>query len=138
MALAFRAMGRRAPLVLLLGIIGAAMFLGDSVITPAISVLSAVEGLKLVTPALEHYVVPITIVILVALFAVQRRGTARVAAFFGPVMVVWFLAVAVTGADAHQRRSGRLLGHQSVLRGHLSLAARVHRAGDAWARCSSR
>jgi KUP system potassium uptake protein len=98
MALAFRAMGRRAPLVLLLGIIGAAMFLGDSVITPAISVLSAVEGLKLVTPALEHYVVPITIVILVALFAVQRRGTARVATFFGPVMVVWFLAVAVTGA----------------------------------------
>jgi KUP system potassium uptake protein len=98
MALAFRAMGRRAPFVLLLGIIGAAMFLGDSVITPAISVLSAVEGLKLVTPAFEHYVVPITIAILIALFAVQRRGTARVAAFFGPVMVVWFLAVAVTGA----------------------------------------
>jgi KUP system potassium uptake protein len=98
MALAFRAMGRRAPVVLLLGVIGAAMFLGDSVITPAISVLSAVEGLKLVTPALEHYVVPITIVILIALFAVQRRGTARVATFFGPVMVVWFLAVAVTGA----------------------------------------
>jgi KUP system potassium uptake protein len=98
MALAFRAMGRRAPVVLLLGIIGAAMFLGDSVITPAISVLSAVEGLKLVTPALEHYVVPITIAILIGLFAVQRRGTARVAAFFGPVMVVWFLAVAVTGA----------------------------------------
>jgi KUP system potassium uptake protein len=97
MALAFRAMGRRAPIVLILGIIGAAMFLGDSVITPAISVLSAVEGLKLVTPALEHYVVPITIVILIALFAVQRRGTARVAAFFGPVMVVWFLAIAVIG-----------------------------------------
>src|SRR5882724_3378739 len=80
MALAFRAMGKRAPFVLMLGVIGAAMFFGDSVITPAISVLSAVEGLKLVTPAFEHYVVPITIVILVGLFAVQRRGTANVAA----------------------------------------------------------
>jgi KUP system potassium uptake protein len=98
MALAFRAMGKRAPFVLMLGVIGAAMFFGDSVITPAISVLSAVEGLKLVTPAFEHYVVPITILILVGLFAVQRRGTANVAAFFGPVMVVWFFAVAVSGA----------------------------------------
>src|SRR5712672_1141747 len=92
-ALATRALGRRTALVFLLGVIGASMFLGDSVITPAISVLSAVEGLKLVTPAFEHYVVPITILILVALFAVQRRGTANVAAFFGPVMVLWFLAV---------------------------------------------
>jgi KUP system potassium uptake protein len=96
-ALAFRAIGRRTPFVLMLGVIGAAMFLGDSVITPAISVLSAVEGLKLAAPALEHYVVPITIVILIALFAVQRRGTARVAAFFGPVMALWFVAIAVVG-----------------------------------------
>ncbi len=96
-ALAFRAIGRRTPIVLMLGIVGAAMFLGDSVITPAISVLSAVEGLKLATPALEHYVVPLTIVVLIALFAVQRRGTARVAAFFGPVMVVWFCAIAAIG-----------------------------------------
>jgi KUP system potassium uptake protein len=97
MALAFRAVGRRAPYVLILGIIGAAMFLGDSVITPAISVLSAVEGLKIVSPATEHFVVPVTVLILVGLFAVQRRGTARVAAFFGPVMVIWFLAVAAAG-----------------------------------------
>jgi len=96
-ALAFRAVGRRTPFVLFLGIIGAAMFLGDSVITPAISVLSAVEGLKLATPAFEHFVVPLTILILIALFAVQRRGTARVAAFFGPVMVVWFISLAVAG-----------------------------------------
>ena len=96
-ALATRALGRRTPMVVLLGVIGAAMFLGDSVITPAISVLSAVEGLKLVTPAFEHYVMPIAVVILIALFAVQRRGTASVAAFFGPVMVVWFLCLAVTG-----------------------------------------
>jgi KUP system potassium uptake protein len=96
-ALAFRAIGRRTPIVLMLGIVGAAMFLGDSVITPAISVLSAVEGLKLAIPASEHFVVPLTIAILIALFAVQRRGTARVAAFFGPVMVVWFVCIAIAG-----------------------------------------
>jgi KUP system potassium uptake protein len=96
-ALAFRAIGRRTPVVLMLGIVGAAMFLGDSVITPAISVLSAVEGLKLAIPASEHFVVPLTIAILLALFALQRRGTARVASFFGPVMVVWFSCIAIAG-----------------------------------------
>lgn len=96
-ALATRALGRPTTLVFLLGLIGAAMFLGDSMITPAISVLSAVEGLKLATPAFEHFVVPLTIVILAALFAVQRRGTARVASFFGPVMAIWFVAIALAG-----------------------------------------
>ena len=97
-ALASRALGRRTTPVFTLGIIGAAMFYGDSVITPAISVLSAVEGLKLATPAFEHSVIPVTVMILLALFAVQSRGTARVATFFGPVMVVWFIALAVGGA----------------------------------------
>jgi len=96
-ALASRAMGRRTTLVFVLGMIGAAMFLGDSFITPAISVLSAVEGLKIATPAFEHYVIPITVLILVALFSVQSRGTARVAAFFGPIMVVWFISLALLG-----------------------------------------
>src|SRR5829696_8738522 len=96
-ALAFRAIGRRTPIVLMLAVIGAAMFLGDSVITPAISVLSAVEGLTLAIPASEHFVVPIAIAILIGLFAVQRRGTARVASFFGPIMVVWFIAIACAG-----------------------------------------
>ncbi len=96
-ALASRAMGRRTALVFLLGVVGASMFLGDAVITPAISVLSAVEGLKLVTPAFDHYVVPLTIAILFGLFAGQSRGTARVASFFAPVMVVWFLAIAAAG-----------------------------------------
>jgi len=73
------------------------MFIGDSMITPAISVLSAVEGLKLATPALEHYVGPVTLFILVVLFSVQSSGTARVASAFGPVMVVWFSALAVMG-----------------------------------------
>jgi len=97
MALAYRGLGRRAAGVSLIGIVGASMFLGDSVITPAISVLSAVEGLKVATPAFHHLVLPLTVAILIALFAVQQRGTARVAAFFGPVMVVWFAALAVSG-----------------------------------------
>jgi len=96
-ALASRAIGRRTTFLFVLGTIGAAMFLGDSFITPAISVLSAVEGLKFATPAFEHYVVPITVVILVVLFAVQRHGTAGVASFFGPIMVVWFASIAVMG-----------------------------------------
>src|SRR6201995_3518996 len=85
MALGQRALGRRSWFLLALGVVGASMFIGDSMITPAISVLSAVEGLKLVTPALEHYVVPVTVFILVVLFSVQRIGTARVAAAFGPI-----------------------------------------------------
>ncbi|MBK5961325.1 potassium transporter Kup [Rhodoplanes elegans] len=96
-ALASRALGRRTMPIVMLGVVGAAMFYGDSVITPAISVLSAVEGLKIVTPAFEHAVLPLTVTILVMLFAVQSRGTARVAAFFGPVMVVWFVALAGLG-----------------------------------------
>src|SRR3954454_8989227 len=97
MALGQRALGRRSWPLLAMGVIGASMFIGDSMITPAISVLSAVEGLKLVTPALEHYVVPLTIFILVLLFSVQSGGTARVASAFGPVMLVWFAALAVMG-----------------------------------------
>jgi KUP system potassium uptake protein len=97
MALGQRALGRRSWPLLALGVVGASMFIGDSMITPAISVLSAVEGLKLVTPALEHYVVPLTIFILVVLFSVQSSGTARVASLFGPVMVVWFLTLTTLG-----------------------------------------
>jgi KUP system potassium uptake protein len=88
MALASRALGRTTGIVILLGIISGALFYGDAIITPALSVLSAVEGLKIVTPALDAYVVPITVVILVALFWVQSRGTAKVAAFFGPLTAV--------------------------------------------------
>jgi KUP system potassium uptake protein len=97
MALGQRAFGRHSWPLLALGVIGASMFIGDSMITPAISVLSAVEGLKLATPALEHYVVPLTVFILVVLFSVQSSGTARVASAFGPVMVVWFSSLAVMG-----------------------------------------
>lgn len=80
------------------GLIGASMFYGDSVITPAISVLSAVEGLEIVSPALEHYVVPLTLGILLGLFLVQKTGTGGVGKVFGPIMLVWFLTLGVLGA----------------------------------------
>ena len=92
-----------------LGILGAALFFGDSMITPAISVLSAVEGLKLVDPSLSELVVPITAVIIVGLFAVQKRGTAAVGRFFGPVMIVWFIVIAACGVRG-------IAGHPQILK----------------------
>lgn len=92
------AASRRTSVMLsALGIFGAALFFGDSMITPAISVLSAVEGLKIVEPELEPWIVPVTAVIIVALFSVQRRGTAAVGRFFGPVMIAWFLTIGALG-----------------------------------------
>ena len=89
---------RRTKLVLAaLGVFGASLFFGDSMITPAISVLSAVEGLKVVKPSLDQVIVPITAAIIVVLFTVQRIGTARVGRLFGPIMVIWFLAIAACG-----------------------------------------
>jgi len=88
---------RRGGLVFFLGIISGALFYGDAIITPALSVLSAIEGMKIVTPAFDAYVVPLTVLVLVSLFAVQSRGTASVAAFFGPIMLLWFVAIAAGG-----------------------------------------
>ena len=84
--------------IMILGLLGASLFYGDGVITPAISVLSAVEGLKVLTPELSHWVVPLTVLILLGLFVVQNRGTSRVGAVFGPIMLVWFATIAVLGA----------------------------------------
>ena len=95
MALAQRAVAYGGSAIVLLGIVSGALFYGDAVITPALSVLSAIEGIKLVTEAFEPYVVPLTVLILFVLFAVQSRGTARVAAFFGPVMCIWFGVIAI-------------------------------------------
>ena len=97
MALAQRALGDRGRVVAILGMLGAALFFGDAMITPAISVLSAVEGLNLVTPAFERFVLPISLVILVALFAIQSWGTAKIAKWFGPIILVWFAALAIGG-----------------------------------------
>ncbi len=96
-ALAQSAIGRRTATLFVLGMAGAALFYGDAVITPAISVLSAVEGLKLVAPDFSPYVVLLTVVILVLLFSVQARGTETVAAAFGPIMLVWFATLAIAG-----------------------------------------
>jgi KUP system potassium uptake protein len=92
-----------------LGIFGASLFLGDSMITPAISVLSAVEGVKVAAPSLGEMVVPITVAIIVALFLLQRIGTAAVGRLFGPVMLVWFLAIAACGV-------GGIAGHPQILK----------------------
>ena len=100
MALALRPMpaeSSRRKIILILGLFGAALFYGDGVITPAISVLSAVEGLEVATPALKPYVLPISLAILIVLFVVQRRGTAAVGSLFGPIMVLWFLTLAILG-----------------------------------------
>ncbi len=99
-ALALRGMRpghRRTTLVMAIGIIGAALFYGDSLITPAISVLSAVEGLKIVAPVFEDYVIPITVTILILLFVLQNFGTERVGKLFGPVMLLWFVTLGVLG-----------------------------------------
>ncbi|MGY4708331.1 potassium transporter Kup [Mycolicibacterium sp. CBM1] len=109
-----RRLGRRSsPRVIsalsALGILGAALFFGDSMITPAISVLSAVEGLKVVDPSLAELVVPITAVIIAGLFAVQKHGTAMMGRFFGPVMIVWFLVIGACGVRG-------ILGHPQILR----------------------
>jgi KUP system potassium uptake protein len=102
--------GRFTAVVLLVGVFGASLFYGDSVITPAISVLSAVEGLKVAAPSLAHLALPIAAVILAVLFAVQRWGTHRVGRLFGPVMVIWFLVLAVIGLP-------QIIAHPDILRG---------------------
>jgi KUP system potassium uptake protein len=91
--------GRTAVVLATLGVFGAALFSGDSMITPAISVLSSVEGMKVIDPGLQGWVVPITVVIIVALFAVQRRGTGAVGRLFGPVMIGWFIAIGACGVN---------------------------------------
>jgi KUP system potassium uptake protein len=97
MALGQSVAKRSSPLLFLLGILGASFFYGDALLTPAISVLSAVEGLELVAPGLEPAVLPLALLILVLLFALQSIGTGRVASYFGPITLVWFLVLALGG-----------------------------------------
>jgi KUP system potassium uptake protein len=97
MALAQTVAQRSRHIILVLGVIGASFLYGDAAITPALSVVSAVEGLKVITPAFDKAVVPLAVAILIGLFVMQRRGTARVAALFGPVILLWFAALAVMG-----------------------------------------
>ncbi len=100
LALATRTVGRRTPLLMGLGILGTALFFADAMITPAISVLSAVEGVTLLAPAFEPLVIPAVLVILLVLFWAQRGGTGGVSRLFGPVMLLWFVTLAILGAMA--------------------------------------
>lgn len=100
MALALSSVGRRSRwyfTLLVLGVFGATLFYGDSVITPAISVLSAIEGLEVATPLLRPYVIPMTVLILIALYALQARGSTRIGRWFGPIMLLWFMVLAAMG-----------------------------------------
>ena len=114
---------RRRTALIMVGVAGAALFYGDSVITPAISVLSAVEGLQVATPALQPYVLPLSVGILIGLFAMQSRGTASVGRLFGPVIVLWFAVLAFAGI-AQIVREPTILAALNPLRGFEFLAAR--------------
>lgn len=100
---------RLRQVLLVVGIFGTSLFYGDGVITPAISVLSAVEGLEVVSPQFRHYVIPITLVVLFGLFVVQKRGTAGIGRFFGPITLAWFFAIAVLGVS-------QILTHPEILK----------------------
>ena len=93
-----RATRRERAIVLLLGLGGVALFYGDGVITPAISVLSAIEGTQVAVPSVHQFVMPMALIVLTLLFAFQHRGTAQIGSAFGPIMLVWFLTIAVLGA----------------------------------------
>ena len=102
------------PMLILLGIFGAALLYGDGMITPAITVLGAVEGLKVATPLFDPYVVPITVTILIGVFAIQKYGTHRVGNLFGPVMVVWFFVIALLGVSLDRQGARRADGGRSA------------------------
>ncbi len=122
-ALAQRALGQKTPIAFLLGVAGAALFSGDAMITPAISVLSALEGLKQIDAGLARYILPATVVILVLLFAAQSRGTAKVAAFFSPIMLVFFAVNAVLGV-VHIASAWSILQALSPIPGLAFIVAR--------------
>jgi KUP system potassium uptake protein len=114
MALAQSVAQRNQQLILLLGIAGAAFLYGDAAITPALSVISAVEGLTVIAPTFEKLVVPLSVVILVGLFAMQSRGTGRVGSLFGPIILVWFITLAVVGAVRIAEHPGVLAAFNPV------------------------
>src|SRR5437764_2699681 len=125
-ALVLRTTGRerkRYLWIMAAGLVGAALFYGDGVITPAISVLSAVEGLKVATPLFEPYVIPISLVLLIGLFLIQRRGTAVVGGLFGPVMLVWFTVLAILGIWGIMQRPRILLALNPIYGIDLLVAA---------------
>src|SRR5437867_10129150 len=113
-------------IMIVLGIFGSALLYADGGLTPAVSVLSDVEGLEIATPALATWVMPVTLVILVGLFLVQSRGTARIGAMFGPVMLVWFAVIGLLGLGGIVRQPGVLAAASPVF-GLLFFADHVRR-----------
>ena len=111
---------QRRPAIVALGLFGAALIYGDGAITPAISVLSALEGLTIAAPELGPYVVPTAVAILVALFAIQSQGTARIGRAFGPVMAAWFVTIALLGMWGIAQASGGAVRARPALRDLLS------------------
>ena len=124
---AVRTNGKRYALVMVLGVLGASLFYGDSVITPAISVMSAIEGLSVPAPGLDHLVVPLGAAIITLLFVVQRYGTHLVGRFFGPVMVLWFAVLGVLGLASGRPRPGHPQGTLALLRPAVLHRAPLHR-----------
>ena len=114
--------GMKLPILVLLGVIGASLLYGDGVITPAISVLSAMEGLKLVAPAFEHFILPATLAVLIGLFVIQRYGTGSIGKLFGPIMVIWFAVLAVLGAINIWQAPAILLAVNPLEAAHFLLA----------------
>jgi KUP system potassium uptake protein len=127
---------RRASL-LIVGLAGAALLYGDGVITPAISVLSAIEGLKVEAPQLSYVIVPLTLAILIALFLVQRRGTGFIGSIFGPVMLGWFLVLALLGAIGIARAPGVLVAAEPAVRLELPEPRRIRDQLRGAGRCLS-
>ncbi|MCJ2141574.1 potassium transporter Kup [Methylobacterium sp. E-066] len=125
LALALPVAGRLQPVLLIVGLAGASLFFGDAMITPAISVLSAVEGMKVAAPSVTPYVVPIAAIVLVGLFAIQSRGSGSVGALFGPVMAAWFLTLALAGLSHLLQRPGVL----AALNPRYALAYAGHAGG---------
>src|SRR5439155_1677564 len=124
----------RTPALISLGLFGAALLYGDGVITPAISVLSAIEGLEVATPRLADYVMPVTVLILLALFLVQRRGTTGIGAVFGPSTIVWFLSIAAVGTPRIAAQPGVLaaaavVASQALISGAFSLTQQAVQLG---------
>ncbi len=126
----------RRRVLALMGLFGAALLYGDGMITPAISVLSAVEGLNVATPLFEPYILPISVVILVGLFLVQSRGTAGIGRIFGPVMLLWFVTIAVLGLMEAVHNPLVLTAVSPHYAVRFLLAARLPGASWCWARCS--
>jgi KUP system potassium uptake protein len=114
--------GHYRSIILILGIFGASLFYGDGVVTPAISVLSAVEGLQVASPVFKQFVIPITLIIIVGLFMFQRRGTASVGALFGPVMLVWFAVLAILGVASIVRNPEVLAALNPIYGMHFLMA----------------